>query len=76
MYQNIEYTSRDTPQHNHLAEVSIATVYGRARALLIDVNVRKEAKHIVAQKAIETATKLDGLIPITIDGITKPRIEH
>ena len=31
MYPTIEYTARDTPQHNYLAEVAIATVYGRAR---------------------------------------------
>ena len=26
MYPTIEYTARDTPQHNHLAEVAIATI--------------------------------------------------
>jgi len=30
----------------------------------------------VAQKAFETATKLDGLIPVMIDDVVKPRVEH
>ena len=76
MYPMIEYTAQDTPQHNHLAEVAIATMYGRARAMMVNACVPKDAKHIIAQKAIETATKLDGLVPITIDGPTKPQIEH
>ena len=76
LYPTIEYTARDTPQHNHLAEVAFATVYGRGRAMMIMAKVPEDWKPILAQKAFETATKLDGLIPITIDGVTKPRVEH
>jgi hypothetical protein len=76
MYPDIEYTARDTPQHNHLVEVGFATLYGRSRALIIAANVPNNKKHIVGQKAIETVTKLDGLIPITIKGITKLRVDH
>ena len=76
LYPEIEYTARDTPQHNHLVEVGFATLYGRGRALMMEAKVPKDKKHIVAQKAFETATKLDGLIPIEINGVTKPRVEH
>ena len=31
---------------------------------------------MVYREAIDTACKLDGLIPITIDGITKSRYQH
>ena len=72
----IEHTARDTPQHNRLVEVGFATLYGRGWALMIRAKVPKEKKHIVAQKAFETATKLDGLIPVAIDGITKPFVEY
>ena len=76
LYPTIEYTARDTPQHNHLAEVGFATIYGRGRSMMIKALVPEEKKHIVAQKAFETATKLDGLIPVNIDGQLKPRVEH
>ena len=43
---------------------------------MIEANVASDYKHIVAQKAFETATKLDGLVPITLDNVTKTRVEH
>ena len=76
MYPTVECTARDTPQHNHLAEVFTATIYGHTTAMMVDTNVPDDTKHIVAQKAIEMATKLDGLVPITINGQTKARVEH
>ena len=72
----IECTARDTPQHNHLVEIGFATLCGRGRALMVKAKVPKDKKHNVAQKAFETATQLDGLIPIEIDGVTKPQVEH
>ena len=72
----IERTARDTPQHNHLMEVGFATLCGRGRALMIDAKVPQSMKHIVAQKAFKTATKLDGLMPVKIDGNIKARVEH
>ena len=44
--------------------------------MMVNACIPDNVKHIVAQKAIETATKLDSLVPLTIDGITKPRVEH
>jgi hypothetical protein len=76
MYPTVEYTARDTPQHNHMVEVGFATLYGRGRAMMKAANIPEQWKHVVAQKALETATKLDGLIPVKIQGVTKPRVEH
>ena len=76
LYPKIEYTARDTPQHNHLAEVGFATLYGRGRAMMIKAKVPADKKHIVGQKAFETATDLDNLVPVTIKGETKTRAEH
>jgi len=39
LYPKIEYTARDTPQHNLLVEVGFATVYGRGRAMMIEANI-------------------------------------
>ena len=44
--------------------------------LFLSENVPEEYKHIVGQKAFETATKLDALVPVTINGETKTRAEH
>ncbi|MEM9078895.1 MAG: zinc finger CCHC domain-containing protein, partial [Bacteroidota bacterium] len=76
LYPKIEYTARDTPQHNHLVEVGFSTLYGRGRAMMTAANVLKKIRPIVAPKAFETATKLDGLILTEVDGATKPRVEH
>ena len=39
-------------------------------------NIPKEVQSMVYREAFDTACKLDGLIPTTIDGITKSRYEH
>ena len=75
-YPKIECATMDTPQHNHLVEVGFATLHGWDRALMVEAKVPNDKKHIVAQKAFKTATKLDGLIPIEIDGNVKARVEH
>ena len=43
---------------------------------MIAANIPDKVKPIVGQKVFETATKLDQLVPITIDGVTKTRAEH
>ena len=44
--------------------------------MMIEANVPKDLRHVVAQKAFETATKLDGLVPTSIKGVVKSRVEH
>jgi hypothetical protein len=56
----IEYTARETPQHNHKAEVAIATIVKRGRAMMIEANLPEEKRYIIQHKAMETAAKLDG----------------
>ena len=43
---------------------------------MIKAKIPNNSKHIVSQKAIERATNLDGLVLITLDGHTKPQVEH
>ena len=76
LYPKIEFTAKNTPQQNHLVEVGFATLYGRGRSMMTEANVPPEKRHVVGQKAFETATKLDGLIPVTIDGKCLPRVVH
>ena len=71
-----EFTARDTPQQNHLAEIGITVVNNRGRALLHAANIPKKYRNIVAAKAIETAAKLDGLRITNINGREATRYIH
>ena len=44
--------------------------------MMTAANIPLEWKHVVGQKAFETALLLNGLVPIEIDGQIKPRVEH
>ena len=44
--------------------------------MMVRANISKEVQFMVYREAFDTACKLDGLIPITIDGITKSRYEY
>ena len=71
-----EFTARDTPQQNHLAELSFASIANKGRALMIDANVPLAIRYRLFREAFQTATLLDGLVPIELDGITKSRYAH
>jgi hypothetical protein len=63
-----EFTPRDTPQHNHLAELGFASIANEGRALLSAANVPMKVRLKVWVKAFEHATNLDSLIVMTING--------
>jgi hypothetical protein len=71
-----EFTARDTPQQNHLAEVGFATLANRGRAIMHHANVPMHTRYKLFPEAFKTATLLDGLVVITLDGVKKTRIEH
>ena len=72
----VEYTAKDTPQHNHLAEVSFSTLSNRFRAMMHRANIPSQHRLKVWHKAASVATKMDGLTVIEIDGVKKTRVEH
>ena len=49
---NFEYTSRDTPQHNCLAELSFPNLAGKARAMMSAVHCPDDAKGRIALNCI------------------------
>jgi hypothetical protein len=61
-----EFTARDTPQQNHLAELGFAHLANYGRALMAWANVPLNIKYKVFTKAFKTATLLDGLTVIKI----------
>lgn len=71
-----EFTARDTPQQNSIAEVAIATIANRGRAMMHDANLGEKERYLLYDKAFGTATKLDGLVPVTINGVTQSRYMH
>ena len=73
---NFEFTARNTPQQNSLAEVAISTIAMRGRAMMHRANVPMEYRSLLWTTAFDTATLLDGLVVIELDGVSKTRYEH
>ena len=71
-----EYTGRDTPQRNSLAEVGFATIMARDRAMMSAANFTLKVRYRVVNECILMATILDGLTVTVIDGIAATRLEH
>ena len=66
-----EYTARNTPQQNSLAEKAFDTLYSRGRAMMNAANIPKILRYSLFREAFKTATFLDGLTMIELNGITK-----
>jgi hypothetical protein len=71
-----EFTARDTPQQNHLAEVGFATLANKGRAIMYHANVPLKTRYKLFTEAFKTATLLDALVVVDIDGVKKSRVEH
>jgi hypothetical protein len=63
---NFEFTARDTPQQNHLAEPGFSHLANYGKALMAHANVPLNIQYKVFTKAFKTATLLDGLTVIKI----------
>ena len=72
----VEYTTRDTPQQNSLAEVGFAILVNRAMAMMHLANVPMAVRYIISHEAFPCATLLDGLNALTINNRTKTRFDH
>jgi len=72
----VEYTARDTPQQNHLAELAFAVIANRGRAMMSKANIPMETRYRLYSEAFKTATLLDGLVITTLDGKSLTRYEH
>ena len=71
-----EYTARNTPQQNHLAEIGIYAISCRARALMSRANTPSKYKYRMFWLSTETACVLDWLTVVTIDGVMAMKIKH
>ncbi len=71
-----ERTARNTPQQNHLAELAFSHLANLGPALMNHANVSLICCYKLFAKAFKTATLLDGLHVIELDGIQATRYEH
>jgi hypothetical protein len=71
-----EFIGRDTPQRNHLAKLGLASIANKGRALMYRANVPEEVRYLLWKEAFKTATLLDGLMPIEINGKIATKFEH
>jgi hypothetical protein len=71
-----EYTARDTPQQNHLAELALATMSNKDRACMTAANVPETLRYLLYHRAFQYATDTDGLGVHTIDDVTTTRYKQ
>ena len=61
-----EYTALNTPQQNHLAELSFHILANQGRALMQRANVPLKMRYTLFREAITTVTQLDWLAVISL----------
>ena len=71
-----EFTSRDTPQHNNLAELAFPYLAGRARAMMGAAHIPDNSRGKVSLEVLKCATMLDGLRIVEVNGKRKTQDEH
>ena len=71
-----EFTARDTPQQNSLAEVGFATLANCGWVMMHRANLPMMDRYRLAHEAFQCATHLDRLTVVEINGVTKTCYEH
>ena len=73
---DFEFTSRETPQHNSLAELVFLYLARKARAMMGGTMVPDNLRSKVALEAISCAIQHDGLVVVEVGGKTAMRDMH
>eukprot|EP00957_Ditylum_brightwellii_P122740 9360056-Ditylum_brightwellii.AAC.1 len=73
---HFEYTSQDTSQQNHLAELKLALLANKGWELMIDAKVSINKQCTVCNEATMTATLTDRLTAIDLDGTFATKYMH
>jgi hypothetical protein len=71
-----EYTSRDTPQYNHMDELGFATLANKGRTLMVRANIPMSKIYLLFREAFKTATYLDYIVVTTVGTKKATRHEH
>jgi len=72
----MEYTPRDMPQHNHLAELVFVAIGNKGRVMLVQANVPLKYHFHLYREAFKMATDLDGLVMETMNGKRATWYQH
>jgi len=72
----MEYTPRDMPQHNHLAELAFSAIGNKGRTMLVRANVPLNYHFHLYREAFKTATDLDGQVKATVNGKRATQYQH
>jgi len=72
----MEYTPRDMPQHNHLAELAFSAIGNKGRTMLVRANVPLNYHFHLYREAFKTATDLDGQVKATVNGKRATWYQH
>ena len=73
---DFEFPSRDTPQHNYLAELAFPYLAGKARAMMGAAHIPDDVRGKLAIEAIKCATQPDGLRVIKVQDKTGTQDFH
>ncbi len=68
--------AKSTTQHNSKAGTAFTVITAQARNMLIAAQIPDGERFKLWQEATLTATFLNNLVPVTINGETKTRWEH
>jgi hypothetical protein len=71
-----EYTPRDTPQHNHMAELGLTVISNKGRALLIRANIPWKYQFHLYREAFKMATDLDRFVIVSVNGKRASCYQH
>ena len=71
-----EFTARDTPQQNSLAEVGFATLANRRQAMMHCANLPMMDQYHLGHEVFQCATQLDRLTVVEVEGIMKTCYKH
>ena len=71
-----EFTARDTPQQNSLAEVGIFTLANRVWAMMHYAHVPLEYRYKLFHDCYATAAMVGGLMIVNVNGKFASRSEH
>jgi hypothetical protein len=66
-------TAEKTPQQNSYVEMVFMVIAAKTRVVMNVVQIPKSNRFNLWSEAVETATALDNLIPVTWKGDTKTR---
>ena len=66
-----EFTSRDTPQHNNLAELAFPYLAGRARAMMGAAHMPDDSRGKISLEVLKCATMPNGLGLVAVNGKQK-----